>query len=201
MDLFDGWALIKNGLKISPKKCQLFRKELQYMGNTILIKDGRVCVKLLKSRLEAIQKLKSPTTVKGSRSFTCMVNFLSLFCLELKKLFKPIFDVTRKGRQFIWGEEHQNAFDEIKRLLQKPPILYILDNTGRFHLYSDTSKFATGSTLYQIENDKPNLIACVSKSLPAAALNYSITESELYGLVINIVSFAHLLKKVDLVLL
>ena len=30
-------ALLKNGLKISPQKCQLFRKELQYMGNTIFI--------------------------------------------------------------------------------------------------------------------------------------------------------------------
>ena len=47
-------ALLKNGLKISPKKCQLFRKELQYMGNTIFIKDRRVCVKPLRSRLEAI---------------------------------------------------------------------------------------------------------------------------------------------------
>ena len=48
-------ALCKNGLKISPKKCQLFRTELQYMGNSIFIKDRRVCVKLLRSRLEAIQ--------------------------------------------------------------------------------------------------------------------------------------------------
>ena len=38
-------ALRKNGLKISPKKCQLFRTELQYMGNTIFIKERRVCVK------------------------------------------------------------------------------------------------------------------------------------------------------------
>ena len=29
--------LPENGLKISPKKCQHFRKELQYMGNTIFI--------------------------------------------------------------------------------------------------------------------------------------------------------------------
>ena len=35
-------ALRKNGLKISPKKCQLFRTELQYMGNTIFIKERRV---------------------------------------------------------------------------------------------------------------------------------------------------------------
>ena len=52
-------ALRKNGLKISPKKCQLFRTELQYMGNTIFIKDRKVCVKPLHSRLEAIQKIKA----------------------------------------------------------------------------------------------------------------------------------------------
>ena len=44
------------------------------MGNTIFIKDRRVCVKLLQSRLEAIQKFKSPTTAKCCRSFVGMVN-------------------------------------------------------------------------------------------------------------------------------
>ena len=49
-------ALLKNGLKISTKKCQLFRTNLHYMGNEILTKDKRVCVKALRSRLETIQK-------------------------------------------------------------------------------------------------------------------------------------------------
>ena len=75
-------ALLKNELKISPKKYQLFRTELQYIGNTIFIKDRRVCIKPLRSRLEAIQKLQPPTTAKVCRSFTGMVNFLSMFCPE-----------------------------------------------------------------------------------------------------------------------
>ena len=54
--------LLKNGLKISPKKCQLFRKELQYIGNTIFIEDRRVCINLLRSRSEAIQKLGPANT-------------------------------------------------------------------------------------------------------------------------------------------
>ena len=49
-------ALLKNGLKIALKKCQLFRKELQYMGNTIFIQERRVCIRQGHSRLEAIQK-------------------------------------------------------------------------------------------------------------------------------------------------
>ena len=76
-----------------------FRKELQYMGNTMFIKDRRVCVKLLRRRLETIQKLKTPMTVNGYKSFAEMVN-LSLYCPELQKLLKPIYDLTRKGRQF-----------------------------------------------------------------------------------------------------
>ena len=75
-------VLLKNGLKISPKKCQLFRKELQYMDNTIVIQKKRVCIRPLHSRLEAIQRLKPPTTVKGYRSFAGMVNFLSIFCQD-----------------------------------------------------------------------------------------------------------------------
>ena len=108
-------ALLKNGLKISPKKCQLFRKELQYMGNTIFIQEKRVCVRPLHSRLEAIQKLRLPTTVKGCRSFVGMVNFLSIFCQDLQKLLKPIYDLTRKDRPFNWGPRQQTAFNEIKR--------------------------------------------------------------------------------------
>ena len=73
----------------------------------------------------------------------------------------------------------------------------MLNKTGRFHLYSDTSKFATGSALYEIQNRKPKLITYMSKRLPDAARSYSIAELELCGLAINIASFSHLLKRVD----
>ena len=68
-------ALLKNGLKISPKKCQLFRTNLQYMGNEIFIQNKRVCVQPLRSSLEAIQKLQPSSMVKGCRGFAGMVNF------------------------------------------------------------------------------------------------------------------------------
>ena len=98
-----------------------------------------------------------------------MVNFVSLFCSELQKLLKPIYDLTRKGRQFIWGNEQQQAFDEIKHRLQRPPVLHLPDRHGRIQLYSDTSKFATSSALYQIQNGQPRLIAYASKRMPEAA--------------------------------
>ena len=174
-------ALCKNDLKISPKKCQLFKTELQYMDNTIFIRDKRLCAKPLRSRIEAIQKLKPPTTIKGCRSFVGMVNFVNIFCPELQKLLKLIYDIARKGRQITWGEEQQHPFEEIEGRLQRPPVLHLLDKKGRFQLYSDTSKFATGSALYQLQNGRPKLIAYISKRMPDAARNYSITELEMCG--------------------
>ena len=183
-------------LKISPKKCQLFRTNKKYMGNMIFIKDKSICIKPLWDRLEAIQKLQPPTMVKGCKSFAGMVNFLSMFCPELQKLLKPIYDLTRKDRLYIWGKEQEDAFEEIKHRPIRPQILHMPNTTGRFHLYYDTSKLVTGSTLYQIQNGKPKLIAYASKRLPEAARNYSITKLELCGLAINIASFSCLLRRV-----
>ena len=91
------------------------------MWNIIFIEDRRVCVKPLHSGLETIQKTKPPTMAKQCKSFAGMVNLVSIFCPELQKLLKPIYDLTRKDRQFVWGVEQQNAIEEIKQRLQKPP--------------------------------------------------------------------------------
>ena len=190
-------VLLKNGLKISPKKCQFFKTELQYMRNVIFIKDKKVCTKPLRDRIEAIQKLNPPTITKACQSFTGMVNFFKYVLSRIKKLLKPIYNLTRKDRHFIWGKEQQEAFEKIKIRLVKAPVLHMPNHEGRFHLYSDMSKFAAGTALYQIQNGKPKLIAYANKRLPEAARSYSVMELELCGLVINIASFSHLLKRVD----
>ena len=74
------------------------------MGNEIFLENRKVGVKPLRSRLEVIQKLQPPKTPKGYRSFAGVVNFLSMFCLELKKLLKPIYDLTRKGKTILLGK-------------------------------------------------------------------------------------------------
>ena len=103
-------------------------------------------------------------------------------------------------------EKEDNLFGEKnnKRSLMRsnidykdPPVLHLPDRHGWFQLYSDTSKFATGSMLYQIQNGLQRLIAYASKRMPEAAKNYSITELEMCGLAMNIATFSHLLKKVD----
>ena len=71
------------------------------------------------------------------------------------------------------------------------------DRKGIFILYSNTSKIAAGSVLYQHQDGKPRLIAYASKRMLEAAKNYSITELEMCGLAINTTTFSHLLKRVD----
>ena len=63
------WALISKGLKISPRKCQLFCQKLTYMGQTLLIKENTPCILPLRSRVDAIQRLEPPKTPKNVRSF------------------------------------------------------------------------------------------------------------------------------------
>ena len=91
-----------------------------------------MCIKPLCSRLEAIQKLRPPTTVDSCRNFAGMVNFLSIFCQDLQKLLKPIYDLTRKDRPLNWGQEQQTVFNEIKNSLQKPPVLHLPEKKEDF---------------------------------------------------------------------
>ena len=183
-DLFK--AIIKHGLKLSPKKCQLAMTNLTYMGNNWQIsKEGKVTVTPLKTRLEAIQKLTRPTTVKQCKSFCGVVNYLSMFCPELQALLKPIYKLTRKGCPFVWTEEQDKSFNAVKERLLKPPVLHCPTPDGRYILYSDTSRKHCGSALWQVQNGEHKLLGYASKTLPPACENYSVTELEMYGLLKN----------------
>ena len=98
---------------------------------------------------------------------------------------------------FYWAQLHQKAFEEIKVLLMKPPILHLPRPVGRFILYCDTSKTHTGSSLWQIQDGKPRLLEYAGKSLPDACKNYSVTELEMTGLALNIHLWKHLLLRVE----
>ena len=189
--------LILHGLKLSPRKCQLFMKHLLYLGNVFHIENGVITITPMKSRMEAIQKLLPPTTVKACKSFCKVVNYLSLFCKDLQKIIKPIYELTRKEILFHWSEVHQKLFTDIKEMLMKPPILHLPRPSGRFILYSDTSKTHRGGFLWQVQDGKPRLVSYASKSLPEACMTYSVTELEITGLALNIHLWKHLLLRVE----
>ena len=82
MDLFK--VLRKYGLKISSHKCQFYKKKIVYMGLEFQVKDDKVWYTPLKDKCEAIQNLDSPKTLKQTRAFCGMVNFLSSFLPNLR---------------------------------------------------------------------------------------------------------------------
>ena len=130
-------SMCKNGPRLSPKKCQLFKTNLIYMGNEFTINRRTMTITPLRSRTEAINKIPTPRTPKQCKSFCGVVNYLSLFCPDLQKLLKPIVELTRKGRPFVWGDAQEKAFREVKLRLKNPPVLHLPKAEGRFILYSD----------------------------------------------------------------
>ena len=117
IDLFK--AIMRNGLKISPRRCKLFNKELVFMGITILEEDGMPKMRPLKSRIDAIQKVKPPNSIKECRSFYGMENYMSMFLPSLQEKFIIIYFIARKGIPFYWGDEQLKAFEDIKKDVTK----------------------------------------------------------------------------------
>ena len=102
MDLFK--VLRKYGLKISPHKYQFFTKKIVYVGLEFQIKDSKVCNTPLKDKCEAIRNSESPKTLKQTREFYGMVNFLSSFFPfpNLQCLLIPIYNLQKKSKKFKW---------------------------------------------------------------------------------------------------
>ena len=197
-DLFK--TLIRNGLKISPRKCKLFKTSLVYMGHQVSIIDGIPHITPVKSRVDAIVKLDPPKSPKNCKQFCGMVNYLSMFLKDLQTKLIPIYHLTKKGVPFHWGELQQKAFEQIKKDLTEAPVLAMPNSEVHMVLVSDTSKIACGSALYQEQKGKYRLIAYFSKKLPLSAQRYSISELELTGIYANVLAFKHLLRNVHFTL-
>ena len=67
-----------------PHKYQFFKKKIVYMGLEFQVKDDKVYYTPLKDKCGAIQNLDSPKTLKQTRAFCSMVNFLSSFLPNLR---------------------------------------------------------------------------------------------------------------------
>ena len=191
IDLFK--VLRKYGLKLSPHKCQFFKKKIVYMGLEFQIQEDKVCYTPLKDKCDAIQNLESPKTLRQTRAFCGMVNFLSSFLPNLCRLLIPIYDLQKKVKKFKWTEEAERAFNDIKKLLISPPVLKALTPDGLFRLESDRSREGVSGTLLQKQGDEWVVIGYHSKRLPKLAKNFGVTELELIGLLVNIHGFMQLL--------
>ena len=190
-DLFK--VLRKYGLKLSPHKCQFFKKKIVYMGLEFQVQGDKVCYTPLKDKCDAIRNLESPKTLRQTRAFCRMVNFLSSFLPNLHRLLIPIYDLQKKDKMLKCTEEAEKAFNKIKKLLINPPVLKALTPNGLFQLKSDTLREGVGGTLLQKKGDEWVVIGYLSKRLSKSAKNFGVTVLELTGLLVNIHGFMQLL--------
>ena len=93
------------------------------MGLEFQVKDSKVYYTPLKDKCKAIRNLEFPKTLKQTRVFCGMVNFLSSFLPNLRCLLIPIYDLQKKSNKCKWAQEAEKAFKEIRELLISPPAL------------------------------------------------------------------------------
>ena len=102
------------------------------MGLEFQVQGDKVCSTPLKDRCDAIRNFKSPRTLRQTRAFCGMVNFLSSFLPNLHRLLILIYDLQKKAKKFKWTDEAEKAFHEIKKLLISPPVLKAPTPDGLF---------------------------------------------------------------------
>lgn len=134
--------LRQHGLKLKLKKCSFFKEQTEYLG-FIINEHG---VKPDPKKVEAIQKLPAPTTVREVRGFIGMCSYYRRFIPNFSKIAEPLIDLTRKYARFKWTPYSQEAFDFLKESLTVVPLLAYPDTNKPYILYTDASDNCIGFT-------------------------------------------------------
>ena len=96
----------------------------------------------------------------------------------------PLTELTKGNKTFEWGENCEEAFQPLKRLISSAPVLSYRRFDREFILQTDASDVGVGAVLSQLDDDgKERPVAFASQSLSARDRNYSVTEKEAYGVV------------------
>ena len=109
------------------------------------------------------------------------------------KIAAPLNQLLEKNRPFLWTEECTQAFQELKALLLREPIVAYPDFTVPFRLYTDASNIGLGAILAQQQDGRERVICCGSRTLNKAEQNYSATKKECLAVVWGIKNFRNYL--------
>ena len=178
--------LRRHGLHIKLSKCKFLQTELRYLGNII----GANGVRPDPADTAAMRDLAAPTNVKQLQSFLGSATYYRRFIRDFAYIAQPLYKLTRKETTWKWTEEHQRAFEQLKRCLCSPPVLAFPDWNKEFTLTTDASSIGLGAVLEQADNDgQLHPIGYASRVLNPAERNYSATDREALALVWGIKHF------------
>ena len=130
-------------LKLKPKKCQLFKKEVEFLGHMI----NEFGVSTDPRKIDCIEYWPQPSNMREIRSFLGLCSYYRRFIPDYSHVAKPLTRLTEKSKSFDWTDECQHAFDCVKKLLMTTPVLAHPDFTKNFILDTDASDNAIGAVL------------------------------------------------------
>lgn len=169
----------QHNLKLKPRKCDLCRTQIKYLGHTVSSKG----IATDPSLVERVQNWPQPTTVRKVRGFIGLANYYKAYIPDYGNLQEPLVRLTDKGAKFIWTPECQQAFETIKERLTTAPIMAFPNLEDPFILDTDASDTAIGAVLSQVQEGQERVIAYGSKVLSREERNYCVTRRELLAVV------------------
>ncbi|KAL7277513.1 hypothetical protein ACG7TL_008434 [Trametes sanguinea] len=181
--------LREKDLFAKPEKCLFEQSSIEYLG--MIISKGKISMD--PKKVAGVTDWPRPTKVKQVQAFLGFANFYRRFIKDFAKYAKPLTSLTKKDQPWVWGEEQEHAFNSLKKAFTSAPILRIPDDVNPFRLETDSSDFATGAVLSQLDpTDKLwHPVAFYSKSLNVHERNYEIYDKEMLAIIRALEEYRH----------
>lgn len=171
--------LANAGLKLSPAKCHLFRKEVKYLGFVI----SELGLRTDPEKVAAVENWPQPRNKKEVQSFLGLCAYYRRFVKNFSAIASPLNALTRKDCKFEWTNETQLGFETLKTALTTAPVLRQPKEDADFILDTDASHHAWGAVLSQTVDDREYVVEYYSKTFSRPERNYCVTRKELLAVV------------------
>jgi hypothetical protein len=132
-------------LAVSPEKCLWKLHEVEFLGY-IIGQDG---IKMATDKVEAVLEWETPRNLSEVQSFLGFANFYRRFIKDYSRVARPLSELTKKSKEWIWTPEAETAFQDLKRRFTEAPILAHFDPMKPVIIETDASDFAIGAVLSQ----------------------------------------------------
>jgi hypothetical protein len=173
-------ALKKHKLRLKPSKSEFHRKRIKFVG-CVVTPDG---IKVDPEKVERVKEWPVPSSVKDVQSFHGFANYYRQFIRNFSQIAAPLTRLMTKKETFVWTEEAQKAFEELKEALLTTPVLQLFDPDKPITVETDASIHALGAVLSQPdETGKLRPVAYHARKFIAAEKRYSTGDQELLAIV------------------